>query len=154
MKHKLDKGIILSWDDYAHNTVSEFLLCFLFYVTILLPPNLYFIQECMWIHHWVILQFVNPLFSVPIHYNLHQVGPNGFMCFALKHNNFDQFVHSVDNELELEHHNCHGEVPPFSLVWLGIENSKPSTQQARALHSIDSFDYQKVCLTNKIFPMV
>jgi hypothetical protein len=47
MKHKLDKGIISSWDDYAHNTVSDFLLCFLFYVAILLPPNLYFIQECM-----------------------------------------------------------------------------------------------------------
>jgi hypothetical protein len=31
MKHKLDKGIILSWDDYAHNTVSDFLLhsCFM-----------------------------------------------------------------------------------------------------------------------------
>ena len=41
MKHKLDKGIILSWDDYAHNTVSDFLLCFMFYVTILLPPNLF-----------------------------------------------------------------------------------------------------------------
>ncbi len=39
MKHKLDKGIISSWDDYAHNTVSDFLLCFLFYVTILLPPK-------------------------------------------------------------------------------------------------------------------
>jgi hypothetical protein len=35
IKHKLDKGIILSWDDYAHNTVSDFPLCFLFYVTIL-----------------------------------------------------------------------------------------------------------------------
>jgi hypothetical protein len=100
--------------------VSDFLLCFLFYVTILLPPNLYFIQECMWIHHWFILQFVNPLFSVPIHYNLRQVGPNGFMCFVFKHNNWDQFVHSVNNELELEHHNRHGEVPLFGLVWLGM----------------------------------
>jgi hypothetical protein len=73
----------------------------------------------MWIHHWVILQFVNPLFSVPTHYNLHQVGANGFMRFVFKHNNWDQFVHSIDNELELEHHNHHGEVPPFGLVWLG-----------------------------------
>jgi hypothetical protein len=30
-----------------------------------------------------------------------------------------------------------------------IENSKPSTQQARALHSIDSVGYQKVCLTSR-----
>jgi hypothetical protein len=119
MKHKLDKRIISSWDDYAHNTVSDFLLCFLFYVTILLPPNLYFIQECMWIHHWVILQFVNPLFSAPTHYNLRQVGPDGFMHFVFKHNIWVQFVRSVDNELELEHHNHHGEVPPFGLVWLG-----------------------------------
>ncbi len=81
-KHNLVKGIILSWDDYAHNTVSDFLLCFMFYVTILLPTNLYFIQECMWTHHWVILQFVNPLFSVPTHYNLCQVGPNGVIILS------------------------------------------------------------------------
>ncbi len=67
-----------------------------------------------------VFPFVNPLFSVPIHYNLRQVGPNGFMRFVFKHNNWDQFVCSVDNELELEHHNCHGEVLPFGLVWLGM----------------------------------
>ncbi len=39
MKHMLDKGIILSWDNYAHNTVSDCLLCFLFHVTIPLPPK-------------------------------------------------------------------------------------------------------------------
>ncbi len=55
MKHKVDKGIILSWDNYAYNTVSEYLLCYLFYVTILFSPNLYFMKECIWIHHWVIL---------------------------------------------------------------------------------------------------
>jgi hypothetical protein len=47
MKHKVDKGIISSWDNYAYNTVSAYLLCFLFYVTILLPPNLCFIKECI-----------------------------------------------------------------------------------------------------------
>jgi hypothetical protein len=84
MKHNLDKGIILSWDDYAHKTVSDFLLCILFYVTILLPPNLYFIQECMWIHPWVILQFVNPLFSVPTHYKFTSGGTRWFHAFCLQ----------------------------------------------------------------------
>jgi hypothetical protein len=42
------------------------------------------------------------------------------MRFVFKHNNWDQFVHSVDDELELEYHNRHGEVPPFGLVWLGM----------------------------------
>ncbi len=60
-----------------------------------------------------------PSIFSPYPLQLHQVGPNGFMHYVFKHNNWDQFVRSVDNELELKHHNRHGEVPPFGLVWLG-----------------------------------
>jgi hypothetical protein len=97
MKHKVEKGIILSWDNYTWNTVSEYLLSLLYDATIVLHPNLYFIKERICIHHWVILQFASPLFSVPPHHNLCEAGPNGFMRFVFKHDNWHRFVCTVDN---------------------------------------------------------
>ncbi len=85
MKHKLEKGIILSWEGYAENYVSYFLLCFFYYCTMSFHPNVYLNQDNLWIHHWVILQFVNPLFSVPTHHDLSGVGPDGFRKFQFKH---------------------------------------------------------------------
>jgi hypothetical protein len=82
-------------------------------------PNVYLNQDHLRAHHWVILQFVNPLFSVPTHHDLHGVGADGFKHFQFKHNNLDQFIHSVDDELELLHHDRHDELPRFGLVWLG-----------------------------------
>jgi hypothetical protein len=82
-------------------------------------PNVYLNQDKLWINHWVILQFVNPLFSVPTHHDLRGVGPDSFMHFQFKHNNWDQFIRSVDDELELLHHERHDELPRFGLVWLG-----------------------------------
>jgi hypothetical protein len=119
LKHKVEKGIILSWDNYAWNTVSEYLLCSLFYATIVLQPKLNFVEECIWIHHWVILQFVSPLFTAPPLLNLREPGPDGFMRYVFKHENWHRFVHTVDDELELEHHTRHGVSPTFGVVWLG-----------------------------------
>ncbi len=119
VKHKVKTGIILSWENYAWNTVSEYLFCLLFHATIVLHPNLYFVKECIWIHHWVILQFVSPLFTVPPLLNLREPGPNGFMRNVFKHENWHRFVRTVDDELELEHHTRHGVTPTFGVVWLG-----------------------------------
>jgi hypothetical protein len=119
MKHKLEKGIILSWEGYAENYVSYFLLCVFYYCTMSFRPNVYLNKDNLWIHHWVILQFVNPLFSVPTHHDLSGVGPDGFRKFQFKHNNWMQFIHSMDNELKLEHHDRFNEIPRFGLVWLG-----------------------------------
>jgi hypothetical protein len=47
------------------------------------------------------------------------VGPDGFRQFQFKHNNWMQLIRSVDDELELEHHNHINEIPRFGLVWLG-----------------------------------
>jgi hypothetical protein len=99
MKHKLEKGIILSWEGYAENYESYFLLCFFYYCTMSLHPDVYLNQDYLWIHHWVILQFVNPLFSVPTHHDSSGVGPDGFRKFQFEHNNWMQFIHSVDDEL-------------------------------------------------------
>jgi hypothetical protein len=60
-----------------------------------------------------------PTFSVPTHHNLRQTGPNGFMRYVFKHDNWRMFVRNVDNELELENRTCHGLVPTFGVVWLG-----------------------------------
>jgi hypothetical protein len=73
----------------------------------------------LWIHQWVILQFVNPLFSVPTHHDLSGVGPDGFRQFQFKHKNWMQFIRSMDDELELEHQDHFNEIPHFGLVWLG-----------------------------------
>jgi hypothetical protein len=116
MKHKLVKGIILSWEGYVENYVSYYLLCVFYYCTMSFHPNVYLNQDHLWIYHRVILQFVNLLFSVPTH---HRVGPDGFRQFQFKHNNWMQFIRSIDDELELKHHDCFNERPHFVLVWLG-----------------------------------
>jgi hypothetical protein len=119
MIQKLEKGIILFWEAYAEYYVSYFLLCVFYYCTMSFHPNVYLYQDHLWIHHWVILQFVNPLFSVPTHHDLRGVGPDGFRQFQFKHNNWMQFIRSVDDKLELKHHNRFNEIPRFGLVWLG-----------------------------------
>jgi hypothetical protein len=59
-----------------------------------------------------------PTFSVLTHHNLRGVGPDGFRMFQFKHNNWMQFIRSMDDELELEHHNRFNEIPRFGLVLL------------------------------------
>ena len=120
VKHKVKTGIILTWENYAWNTVSEYLFCLLFHATIVLHTNLCFVKECIWIHHWVILQFVSPLFTVPPLLNVREPGPNGLRCYVFKHENWHRFVHTIDDELELEHHTRHGVTPTFGVVWLGM----------------------------------
>jgi hypothetical protein len=99
--------------------VSYFLLCVFYYCTMSFHPNVYLNQDNLWIHPWVILQFVNPLFSVPTHHDFSGVGPDGFRKFQFKHNNWMQFIRSVDDELELDHQDRFNEIPRFGLVWLG-----------------------------------
>jgi hypothetical protein len=119
IKHKLEKGIILSWEGCAENYVSYFLLCVFHYCTMSFHPNVYLNQDHLWIHHWVILQFVNPLFSVVTHHDLRGVRPDGLRQVQFKHNNWMQFIRSVDDKLELKHHNHFNEILCFGLVWLG-----------------------------------
>ena len=84
-----------------------------FIIVLSFHPNVYLNQDHLWIHHWVILQFV------PTHHDLRGVGPDGFRQFQFKHNNWMQFIRSIDDELELKHHDCFNKIPPFGLVWLG-----------------------------------
>ena len=122
MKHKLEKGIILSWswEGYAVNYVSYFLLCVFYYFTMLFHPNDYLNQDHLWIHHWVILQFVNPLFqSLP---TMIYVGWGLMVSGSFSSNittGCSSSVAWMDDELQLEHQDCFNEIPRFGLVWLG-----------------------------------
>ncbi len=60
-----------------------------------------------------------PTFFSPYPPGLPGVGPDGFRRFQFKHNNWMQFIRSVDDELELKHHDHFNELPRFGLVWLG-----------------------------------
>ena len=86
------KGIISSWIGYNEEKLSE----------------------CLWIHHWVILQFLHPTFHVRLSYDL-QDDPN----IVFKHPNWEQFVKPFDENAVQHYLGQHGEVPSFGLLWLG-----------------------------------
>jgi hypothetical protein len=81
-------------------------------------------QDCFWIHHWVIIQVVNPLLAVDPHSNLEVVFPNGERRYVFKHKNWSRFIKVVDKKIEKEHRDLHKENPSFGLVWLGERISK------------------------------
>ena len=51
----------------------------------------------MWIHHWVILQVINPLFTVIPGTDLDDDGPTGFKLYDFKNRNRRRFIHAVDD---------------------------------------------------------
>jgi hypothetical protein len=53
----------------------------------------------LWIHHWVILKFDRPLFSVDVVQKLDELNPDGTLVFNFKHDNWNQFVSSMDEEM-------------------------------------------------------
>ncbi len=73
----------------------------------------------MWIHHWVILQFVHPHFSVEIKQKLDDKNSDGTSVFQFKHDNWKEFVTSIDDEMLTNYYECHGTYPNFGLVWIG-----------------------------------
>lgn len=73
----------------------------------------------MWIHHWVILQLVNPLFTVPQSTVLDDLGPTGYKLYDFKHKNWRKFVNNVDDLYIDRNLELHGEDPTFGLVWMG-----------------------------------
>ena len=91
--NKFKKGIISSWGDYAE------------------------VKDCLWIHHWVILQFVHAKFAVEIDTDLNQYNPDGAHFF--KHDNYQRFLRSMDQEMMKLHYERHDEHPRFGLLWLG-----------------------------------
>jgi hypothetical protein len=77
------------------------------------------IQECLWIHHWVILQFIRPHFSVPIKQDMDEKNPDGTPVFIFKHDDWSKIFHSMDEEMLANYYNRHQVYPTFGLVWIG-----------------------------------
>ena len=70
--------------------------------------------KCLWIHHWVILQFIHPYF---------RVGPGDDLLnegyFIFKHDNWNQFISLFDEAANQNYAEEHGDAPRFGLLWLG-----------------------------------
>jgi hypothetical protein len=73
----------------------------------------------MWIHHWVILQFIHPHFSVGIKQKLDEKNRDGTSVFQFKHDNWKEFVTSMDDEMLTNYYERHENCPNFGLVWIG-----------------------------------
>jgi hypothetical protein len=67
----------------------------------------------------VILQFVHPLFSVAIKQDLDELNPDGTLVFNIKHDNWKQFISSMDEQMLANYYKCHHTYPNFGLVWIG-----------------------------------
>ncbi len=73
----------------------------------------------MWIHHWVILQFIHPHFSVEIEEKLDESNPDGTPVSHFKHENWKEFVRSMDDGMLTIYYVRHQAYPNFGLVWIG-----------------------------------
>jgi hypothetical protein len=73
----------------------------------------------LWIHNWVILQFVHPHFSVEIKQKQDELNPDGNPVFHFKHDDWNEFVSSMDEEMLSNYHERHQTYPNFGLVWIG-----------------------------------
>jgi hypothetical protein len=89
---KWRKGIISSWAGYNENQYSK----------------------CLWIHHWVILQFIHPFFCVRFDQDLSDD------CYAtFKHDNWTEFISVFDPGAFQNYADQHADSPRFRLLWLG-----------------------------------
>ena len=73
----------------------------------------------MWIHHWVMLQFVLPNLTVVAEDDLEAKNPDGTLQFPFKHSNWEDFIRHMDEGLQCNYYERHEEFPKFGLVWLG-----------------------------------
>ena len=73
----------------------------------------------MWIHHWVMLQFVLPNLIVSEYDDLEGLHPDGTLHFPFRHGNWEEFILHMDEGLRRNYYECYEEFPKFGLVWLG-----------------------------------
>jgi len=63
---------------------------------------------------WVILQFLHPMFHVPVGYDL-----EGNQNIRFRNPNWQQFVKACDDSALQHYHDQHEDAPFFGLLWLG-----------------------------------
>ncbi len=74
----------------------------------------------MWIHHWVILQFAHPHISVEVKQKLDELNPGSTPVFQFKHDNWNDFVSSMDDKMLSNYFERGQTYPNFGLVWIGV----------------------------------
>ena len=79
----------------------------------------YFRQDCLWIHHWVLLQFVLPNLTVVAEDDMEAKYPDETLHFPFKHDNWEDFVHNMDKGSQTNYYDRDEEMLKFGLVWLG-----------------------------------
>ncbi len=72
----------------------------------------------MWIHHWVLLQFVLPNLTVVTEDDLEAKYLDGTLQFPFKHGNWEDFIRHMDEGLRSNYYERHDEYPKVGLVWL------------------------------------
>ena len=116
--NKFKKGIISSWDGYSENNVSIINYCHFFHIVCKLSLTCH-IQDCLWIHHWVMLQFVVPNLSVDKLDDLEGRHADGTLHFPFRHQNWEDFVQIMDEGCQSRYIQSYGQIPKFGLIWLG-----------------------------------
>jgi hypothetical protein len=75
---------------------------------------------CLWIHHWVILQFLHQFFAVGWNTVLPGPDKDNEHLYYFKHKNWSTMIKAVDRKYKDEHVTLCNYHPRFSLVWLGF----------------------------------
>jgi hypothetical protein len=73
----------------------------------------------VWIHHWAILQFVHPHFSFGIKQKRDELNPDGTLVFNFEHDNWNEFVSSMDEVMLGNYYERHQTYPNLGSVWIG-----------------------------------
>jgi hypothetical protein len=134
-KRKFMTGIISSWENYIKHVVSnyiqfvyiQFVLVILyyfitfFYNLFITKLHIYNLQgsKCLWIHHWVVLQFLHEHFVVGRNTDLSGPDEDNGRVYNFKHDNWSKMIKSVDCSYEDQYKQIYGYQPRLSLVWLG-----------------------------------
>ncbi len=81
---------------------------------------MYNLQESkfLWIHHWVVLQFLHEHFVVGCNTDLSGPDEDNGRVYNFKHDNWSKMIKSVDRSYEDQYTQIYGYQPRLSLVWL------------------------------------
>ncbi len=76
-------------------------------------------SSCLWIYHWMILQFIHPYFRVCHKQDLTETDHKPSCRFNFKHANWTKFIKVVDAKFLGKYKDTYNRAPYFSLIWLG-----------------------------------
>ena len=120
-KAKFANGVISLFEDYEDNQVGCIFVYSNFITFSLSSIGMFVAQDCLWVHHWFVLQFLHPAFKIPDKekaYKAKFIHPN--------HKNFVQVI-SPENRYRLvgctipRVYVVREELPLHQLEWRGCK---------------------------------